>query len=176
MYLTTSCLFDHSMKNRGGVGKIEHPAQTPPGDPEELNTSMRAPGTWEAESREWWCLGRLPDSKNWMEILKASSGLLFSSSPWDHHYRFPKHGVAPKTKAFAVSCARIYTLKSDIPEFFISSKLLSTTKTKPCQHTHRETKERNGQVSEEFVSNLEAGKKKKKKSDSHLTQSWPCLI
>ena len=74
-------------------------------------------------------------------------------------------GVAPKTKAFGVSCARLYTLQSDIPEFFISSKRLST-KTKPRQHTHRETKERNGLESEEFFSNIEAGKKKKAASSS----------
>ena len=72
-------------------------------------------------------------------------------------------GVAPKTKAFGVSCARLYTLQPDIPEFFISSKRLST-KTKPRQHTHRETKERNGQASEEFFSNIEAGKKKKQQA------------
>ena len=77
--------------------------------------------------------------------------------------------MAPKTKAFGVSCARLYTLKSDIPEFFISSKLLSTTKTKPCQHTHRETKERNGQASEEFVSNIEAGEKFKKAAITSLS-------
>ena len=44
MYLTTSSLFDHSMKNRMGMETIEHPAQTPlrgPRDAEHQHEGSR---------------------------------------------------------------------------------------------------------------------------------------
>lgn len=111
MYLTTSCLFQSQHEKQGGRGEDWTSSPDPPGGPRGAEHQHEGSRYLGSRIKRVMMPRKTARSKNWMEILKASSGLLFSSSPWDHHYRFPKHGVAPKTKAFAVVC-QIYTLKS----------------------------------------------------------------